>query len=282
MADLISKATRTAFREHLVGWTLREIEILFSNEDFAPIAEAAANVVGARRSYVEQHYAGINFADQGQAKRLTRVFSEICDVLERRAANESDQSVRSQIQQGLDGLTSKMKRDGYDWVDRQFIRTPAAPVTLQMRALELTEASVLEHVEKARAKIATGDHSGAITSAYTLVESLLKALLREIAPGFKETQGDIRALYGALKGPMNLDAGGDNIEAAFKPILTGLQSQVAGLFELANKASDRHARRYNPAPHHAKLAVNCAFTLCEFLLESYEHQKSLAHGKKAS
>jgi hypothetical protein len=45
------------------------------------------------------------------------------------------------------------------------------------------------------------------------------------------------------------------------------------LFEVANKASDRHARRYSPAPHHAKLAVNVAFTLCEFLLESHEYQK---------
>ncbi|MEI6458289.1 MAG: abortive infection family protein [Pseudomonadota bacterium] len=42
---------------------------------------------------------------------------------------------------------------------------------------------------------------------------------------------------------------------------------------MANKASDRHARRYNPAPHHARLAVNAAFTLCEFLLESLEYQQ---------
>ena len=51
------------------------------------------------------------------------------------------------------------------------------------------------------------------------------------------------------------------------------QGQISGLFEVANKASDRHARKYNPAPHHARLAVNVAFTLCEFMLESYEYQQ---------
>lgn len=67
-----------------------------------------------------------------------------------------------------------------------------------------------------------------------------------------------------------------------KAILDGLQKQVGGLFQLANKASDRHARRYNPAKHHAKLAVNAAFTLCEFLLESYEYQQALVAKKKTS
>ena len=63
------------------------------------------------------------------------------------------------------------------------------------------------------------------------------------------------------------------LEKYLKAILEGLQRQIAGLFEVANKASDRHARRFNPAPHHARLAVNAAFTLCEFLLESFEYQQ---------
>ena len=72
------------------------------------------------------------------------------------------------------------------------------------------------------------------------------------------------------------------MENYLKAILDGLQKQVGGLFQLANKASDRHARRYNPAKHHAKLAVNAAFTLCEFLLESYECRQALAAKKKTS
>ena len=110
----------------------------------------------------------------------------------------------------------------------------------------------------------------------------MKALLQQLAPGFNENEGDVRQLYNLLKGPMNLDPKLDTIDRVLKPILDGFQKQVGGLYELANKASDRHARRYNPARHHAKLAVNCAVTLCEFLLESHEHQRELANKKKAS
>lgn len=34
--DLLSKRTRNEFRETLVGWTLREIDTEFENEDFSP------------------------------------------------------------------------------------------------------------------------------------------------------------------------------------------------------------------------------------------------------
>ena len=56
------------------------------------------------------------------------------------------------------------------------------------------------------------------------------------------------------------------------PDLHPFQKLVSGIYEVSNKASDRHARRYNPAAHHAKLAVNAAFVLCEFLVESRDYQ----------
>ena len=58
--------------------------------------------------------------------------------------------------------------------------------------------------------------------------------------------------------------------------------QATGLYELANKASDRHTRRYNPARHHAKLAANSTVTLCEFLLESLEYQQQRKDRKPGS
>ncbi len=138
----------------------------------------------------------------------------------------------------------------------------------------LTEASIIEHIEKARRKIEACDNAGAISNAYTLVESFLKALLRKIGEPYKETEGDIRELYKAVSVPLGLSAKGDNLETYLKTILDGLKKQLAGLYEVANKASDRHDRKYNPARHHAKLAVNSALTLCEFLLDSYDYQEA--------
>jgi len=134
--------------------------------------------------------------------------------------------------------------------------------------------AIAEQITKANRKIDTGDFAGAIASAYTLVEHLLKLLLSETRTEFKQDEGDIRSLYKALRTPLGLDPASDAIAGPLKPILDGFQKLVGGLYEIANKASDRHARRYNPAGHHAKLAVNAAFALSEFLVESHEYQKA--------
>jgi hypothetical protein len=42
---------------------------------------------------------------------------------------------------------------------------------------------------------------------------------------------------------------------------------------LISAGTEGDIRQYNPAAHHAKLAVNTAFSLCEFVLASYHYQQ---------
>jgi hypothetical protein len=135
-------------------------------------------------------------------------------------------------------------------------------------------ATLREQVAKCQEKIANGDCSGAITNAYTLIEALLKDLLRKNAVTFKEDEGDIRSLYSALKGPLHLDPKTESLDVHLKTILDGFQKLIGGLYAVANKASDRHDRRYEPAPHHAKLVVNSAFALGEFLCDTNDYQRA--------
>lgn len=186
-------------------------------------------------------------------------------------------------------LNTFLRRDGYEVVVEErylrmngdhaetqpyfAIRSIRSAVLAAPSLVKLSEESITEHIAKAKRKIEAGDSAGAITSAYTLVEEFLKQLLRKTGTAFNENDGDIRALYKLAAVPLNLAPKNESLETHLKTILEGLQRQIGGLYEVANKASDRHARRYNPAPHHARLAVNVAFTLCEFLLESYEYQQ---------
>ena len=89
---------------------------------------------------------------------------------------------------------------------------------------------------------------------------------REVA--YKYNEGDIRALYRLVREPLNRNPAGEGITGPLSPILEGLQKLVSGLYEVSIKASDRHARRYYPAVHHAKLAVSAAFALCELFVSS--------------
>lgn len=268
--DLISKTTRNEFREVLVGYTLREIEMTFDAGQFTPSTDFQPTVSGQRRGLVESYYANMDFSSASDVKKLLTVYEEIIENLTQAAERTPGDNIKATI----NGLLRRMERDGFRYENRRFVSDALNLAVAHAPTLvKLTEDSVQEHVGKARQKITSGDTAGAIASAYTLVEEFLKQLLRKTGTTFNENEGDIRALYKLLSTPLNLSPGGESLEAYLKAILGGLQSQISGLFEIANKASDRHARRYNPAPHHARLAVNVAFTLCEFLLESFQYQQ---------
>lgn len=270
--DLISKTTRNEFREVLVGYTLREIEMIFDAGRFTPRADYQPSVTGQRRGLVESYYANIDFSSASDVKNVLAVYEEAVEQL--RTARDRVVNPDS-VEATVSSLLRRMQRDGFRYEGGRFVSEALNVAIAHTPSLvQLTEESVQEHVEKARQKIASGDSAGAIASAYTLVEEFLKQLLRKTGTAFKDTEGDIRALYKLLAAPLNLAPNGDSLEGYLRAILDGLQRQIGGLFEVANKASDRHARRYNPAPHHARLAVNVAFTLCEFLLESYQYQQN--------
>ena len=171
---------------------------------------------------------------------------------------------------------SRFTKSGQFWQGSPYyeIESIASSVINPESLIALNHARLTEHIQKADAKIESGDYAGAITSCYTLTEQLLKIILREADVDPKEAEGDIRKLYTAARNSLNLNPADDGIDRPLKPILEGLQKLVSGLYEISNKAGDRHARRYDPAAHHAKLVVNAAFAFCEFLMESREYQRA--------
>lgn len=111
-------------------------------------------------------------------------------------------------------------------------------------------------------------------SSYTLVEGFLKELPRRTRTPLNENEGDILDLYKLAADVMNLNSKGESLESYLRTILQGLTSQVSGFYERPKQGQQSaRARRYNPDRHHAKLAVNAAFTLCKFLLDSFEYQQ---------
>lgn len=270
--EFISRATRNEFREVLVGFTLREIDMFFEAGGLSPKANYEPAVGGARRSSVETYYANIDFSSVANIRKLLTAYEEIIEALQRAQDAEPNDRLRATV----NNLLRRMECDSFRYQNGHFVSDLLdAAIVHTPTLVQLTEESIHEHVEKARHKISNGDAAGAIGNAYTLVEEFLKQLLRKTGTAFNESEGDIRALYRLLAEPLNLAPKNESLESYLKTILEGIQRQIAGLFEVANKASDRHARRYNPAPHHAKLAVNASFTLCEFLLDSYEYQQNI-------
>jgi hypothetical protein len=140
-------------------------------------------------------------------------------------------------------------------------------------AEKLSHEFIQEQIEKCDRKIGEGDYGGAITNARSLTEGILIDL-EEVVGGTPEAyDGDLIKLFRRVQKLLNLDPSRKDISDSLRQVLVGLVSVVNGLAPMRNKMSDAHASSYRPARHHAKLAVNVAKTLTDFLIETFEFQK---------
>jgi abortive infection Abi-like protein len=140
-----------------------------------------------------------------------------------------------------------------------------------------------EQVSKCDAKIASADYYGAITNARSLLEAVLTEIERSLDASAPEYDGDLVKLYRRVSKLINLGPDRKDISDTLKQILSGLNSIVSGLAGLRNKMSDAHVATYKPSKHHAKLAVNAAKTVADFLFESKQYQqlKNQARGMQS-
>jgi hypothetical protein len=129
-----------------------------------------------------------------------------------------------------------------------------------------------EQIAKCDEKLNREDYDGAITNARSLVEAVLIELERDFDPSPPPYDGDLPRLYRRVQKHLCLDPSRSDIADVLKQILSGLSSIIAGLAGMRNKMSDAHAQSYRPKKHHAKLAVNAAKTLADFLFETKQFQ----------
>lgn len=139
----------------------------------------------------------------------------------------------------------------------------------------LTDSKVLhEHLDRISAGIER-DPAAAIASAKELIESLCKIVLERSGDTYPPGD-DLPALYKRVAGLLKLKA--ESVPTSAKGsetsqrILRTLTTTVQGLAELRNELGLGHGRTA-PSPalrRHARLAVNSAVAVTEFLLDTWQ------------
>jgi len=184
-------------------------------------------------------------------------------------------------------LNKALIRDGYKLVERNFERLHGHHVEKELLGYEITALNrdtinpektialshsfIFDQINKCKKKLDNGDYDGAITNARSLSEAIQIEVIKKCGHEVPKYNGDLLKLYKSTKKALNLHPEKDWADTV-KQILTGLTSIVSGLAGISNMMADRHSRKYKPNKHHAGLAINAAFTFCEFLLDSYEYQ----------
>ena len=138
---------------------------------------------------------------------------------------------------------------------------------------DLTHEFIVQQLDKSKQRLERGDYGGAITNARSLLEAVLFALERKYDPEPPDFDGNLPKLYRRVQQHLNLTPGQEGLADCLRQILSGLASVVHGLSTLRNRMSDSHVVTYRPKRHHARLAVNCARTMAQFLFDTSEYQQ---------
>jgi hypothetical protein len=186
------------------------------------------------------------------------------------------------IEEVIEHLNKYLIYDGYELrqngLHNQICNKNNANIALPSFANKLdiqkgSQAFILEQIDKCKEKMHVSDYDGAITNARSMVEAVFEELLKSSGTEIPKHDGDLNKLFKDVKKNLNLDTNQPDLSDTLKQMLSGLNSIVTGIAGISNKMGDRHARKYKPAKHHALLAINTAYALCEFLLSSLEYQK---------
>lgn len=137
--ELVSKKTRNKFREFLVGWTLRQIEMEFEAAGITPDQHYEPNLGGQRREFVERHYHTLDFTRAADVRRLLSVFESILNTAVQGLPTHYDKAAG---ERAIEGLVACLKRDGFKYQDGRI-----APITPEGRKVfdeALSDRSISE------------------------------------------------------------------------------------------------------------------------------------------
>ncbi len=146
---------------------------------------------------------------------------------------------------------------------------------------EISSKFIIEHIDDCKKYIDQNKYYDAISDARSLVESVFEYILEEQNVSYDSCNGDLGKLFREIKKVLNFEAQNlktkvkdETLQEAFIKISGSLEQIVMSIGTISNKMSKRHSRSSESFEHHALLAVNCAYTVCNFVFDSYKYQKS--------
>ncbi len=180
----------------------------------------------------------------------------------------------------LELLNDHLGGDGYEMYEAHAIsnmpvfaaRVITAPIRLASEQA-ITAEFVKEQLRKCDSKLGGGDYDGAITSSRSLVEGVLGEIFqrctRERLPG----SGNLLDDYKRVKDLLNLSED-QHVHEGVKGLIRSFNGIIQAIDSLSNRIGDRHRPVLKPERHYAKLAVDSAKTIADFLYSTMERQAS--------
>ncbi len=216
------------------------------------------------------YYAEGKVRELNDTSMLPKVFVSVLDPRDYYNTDFSNSSVSEELNKYLKFDGYELRKDGefykvYDLNSNsvEFVLPGQAFPTISHQFIE-------DQIHKCDSKIFEGDYGGAITNARSLLEAILLEIEREKSAKQKISyDGDLPGLWRRVSILVNLDVSRRDISDALRQTLGGLMSTVIGISTLRNKISDAHGTNYMASKRYAKLVVNAAKTIADFVIDAY-------------
>ena len=212
----------------------------FTNEIFK------RNVKDYSYEYQELNDKEINYAHEIIIERVIKEINKLLKFSQKELVIVSDNIIIKPTTDDIKIETPKIKN-----MDGKYIQSKANQAKL--------------HMEQ-------GQYDTALTQARTILEEVFCYVLerKNIEP---IATGKIGELYKQVREVYNMHID-DNTDKRVKKLISGLNSIVDAIAEMRNNISDAHGqgtKRISISDYHAKLAVNSAIIISDFILSVYEH-----------
>lgn len=270
----ISKRTKFKFAEFATAFAvLRDIERVFTSEDFEPIADYSNLDSGARRSLVAGYLANIDLSDPAQLGGLIRVYADAIDSWGRDEKGELVPAAKDMIR--------SLQRDGVPLDDEGELTTSLVALNVPLSDFHRLgdQRVVQQHLERISVNVER-DPPAAVGSSKELVESVCKFILDDYGVAYEKTDTVLDLYKKAAKAlKLNREAVPDSAKGSesAQKVLQNLATAVQSLAELRNELGLGHGKtRPSPAfARHARLAFNASRAVVEFLLETWHVRREV-------
>ena len=202
---------------------------------------------------------------------------QFAEVLRGYTPDEIDTTYQKIIATVLDQLNGQLYFGGHELVrvgERFVVQKKGAVATVAAPTVKIIDQAYIVSIsERAMKDVSEGNYDSAITKCRTLLEEVLFYAI-EKKNETPSTKGDIGKLYSQVKSLYHMHQQKDQ-DNRINALLSGLEKILTAISEMRNKSSDAHgagSNRIKLEEHHARLFVNSAMTMAEFVLSVCEHK----------
>lgn len=192
-------------------------------------------------------------------------------TLSHRGAHEMDAAYNFIVHQTIEAINGKLFFGGHKLsvIGQQFlVKKIGAKVEVEAPRIKLIDRGYIKSISsRAMDDVDNLNFDSAITKSRTLLEESFCYVI-EKKGDLPVTSGNIDELYKQIKRLYNMH-GDAKADRRIKKLLSGLEKIVSSIAEMRNKDSDVHgvsAARTNIDEHHARMFVNAAMIMADFVL----------------